>query len=104
MRKFLVMFTLLLGMLVLPLAMSGLTASAEPGGAKDAVALCQALDEAGELEAAGATFGECVNVIQGPSSEQSNNFIAGLCGLDFALELTGTTSKGQCIKVVRTFA
>ena len=106
MRKLLVVFTLLLSMLALPLLASGLTASATvaPGGAKDAVALCQAADEAGNLDAEGATFGECVNFVKGPSTEQSTNFIAGLCGLDFALELTGTTNKGQCIKVVRTLA
>ena len=101
MRKFLVMFTLLLGMLALPLAMSGLSASAAPATpAKTAVEFCQALDEAGVLDEAGATFGECVNIFKGPASEQANNFIAGLCGLAGIPEQVGATNKGQCIKVV----
>lgn len=76
------------------------TASAD-SDASAAVDFCRELDEAGELEEAGVTFGECVNIIKGPSSENANNFVAGLCGLDEALVLTGTTNKGQCIKALR---
>ena len=102
MRKLLVMFTLLLSMLALPLVMSGGTVSAQHDATtKEVVAFCQFLDEVGELDDEGVTFGECVNFVKGPSTEQSTNFIAGLCGLDFALELTGTTNKGQCIRFLR---
>ncbi len=75
-------------------------ASAAP--ARDAVEACRAFDEQGILERAGVTFGECVNLFKGSDSRNAENFIAGLCGLDFALKFTGTTNKGQCIKVVRS--
>ena len=98
MRKLLVMFTLLLGMLALPLAMSGLTASAAPGDT-DVVAVCQEADEF--IDEQGITFGECVNMAMGPASEQSNNVIAAFCGVDPRQAFYDTTNKGQCIKVVR---
>ena len=101
MVKRLLMLSLLLGIFALPFAMLGRSVSAEPGGATDAVAACQELDEDGELDAAGVTFGECVNILKGPSSENANNQIAGLCGIDEILTITGAKNKGQCIKIVK---
>lgn len=69
--------------------------------ARDAVKLCQASQQAGQLQAAGVTFGECVNLMKGTSSKRANNFIAAFCGVDANVKATGTTSKGQCIKVVK---
>ena len=100
-------FALLLGMFAFPLAMSGGTVSAgaitEPDqpGATGAVAVCQEFRDSGILDEAGATFGECVNVTKGPSSENATNFFAAICGIDSSLEFTNTANKGQCIKVVR---
>jgi len=72
--------------------------------ANDAAATCKAIDDDGGLDQAGITRGECVNLIKGPASEQSNNFIAAVCGFEFVQDVTGTTNKGQCIKVLRSFS
>ena len=69
--------------------------------ANEAAELCRALDESGELDEFGVTRGECVNILKGPASENANNFIAALCGAEEVQEATGTTNKGQCIKVLR---
>ncbi len=98
---------LLLAVLAVPalaLAAPAAAQEEEPGrGERVAFAreFCQQLAEDGVLDEEGATFGECVNILSGPASEQAANFVAGLCGLAFAQELTDTTSKGQCIKVLR---
>lgn len=65
------------------------------------VEACRDLDEQGELEAEGFTFGECVNILRGPFNETAKSVAAGNCGLDWVLEETGTTNKGQCIQVLR---
>ena len=98
----------MVGLAVLAVALTavffGGTASAQSERSEDvqaAIELCRGLDEGGVLEAQGFTFGECVNVFSGPASENANNFIAGLCGLDFAQAFTQTTNKGQCIKVLK---
>ena len=70
--------------------------------ARDAAAACRSLDEADRLERFGLTRGECVNILKGPASERSNNFIVGLCSYSFAPALTGTTNRGQCIQVLRS--
>ena len=69
----------------------------------EAAELCRQLDEQGVLDQPGinVTRGECVNLISGPASENANNFVAALCGLDYVQQYTGTTNKGQCIKVLR---
>jgi len=100
MRKFLVTVTLVIAMSL------GIVASpvfAAPTGASDAAAFCQELNAEGFLlEELGITVGECVNLVKGPVNENSNNFVAAICGVDFIQEDVGTTTKGQCIKVVRT--
>ncbi|CAA9553899.1 MAG: hypothetical protein AVDCRST_MAG49-1956 [uncultured Thermomicrobiales bacterium] len=104
MRKLLVMFTLLLGMLALPLLASGLSASAEdPTPNEVAMAVCQAADESGELDELGLTFGECLIFLRGQFTENTNIFIAGICGAEVVQEQFETTNKGQCIKVVKSF-
>ena len=109
MIKRLAMAVGLMLMLGLPmLALTGDGASANhvpPPTSSEAAELCRQLDEEGVLDAPGneVTRGECVNILTGPASENANNFIAGICGLAFAQESTGTTSKGQCIKIVRSF-
>jgi len=70
--------------------------------AKEAVKLCRTAQQAGQLQATGVTFGKCVNLMKGPSSKRANNFVAAFCGVSANLKATGTTSKGQCIKVVKT--
>ena len=98
---------LLLAVLAVPaLALAAPAVAQEEGpGRSERVAVarefCREIAEQGGLDEAGATFGECVNILGGPASEQATNFVAGLCGLDFAQEITDTTSKGQCIKVLR---
>lgn len=93
----------LLLMLTLSFVAFGGSASAAPQTpAKDAVAFCQQLQAEGVLADAGVTFGECVNIFKGPASENANNFISGLCGIDFVQAEVGATNKGQCIKIVKT--
>ena len=99
MRKLLVMFTLLLGMLALPLLASGLTASAEPGSNDRPIDFCRAADEGGNLDKVGVTFGECLIAARGQITQSANIFAAGVCGVEEVQELAGTTNKGQCIKV-----
>ena len=101
MLKRLVMLTMLLGLFAIPLVASPGSAAASPTtSATPAVERCQQLDAEGSLAVFGLTFGECVNIINRPSSEQANNFIAGICGIDeFTASFGG--SKGQCIKIVR---
>ncbi len=70
--------------------------------ATGAVEFCQEFQEAGGLEDAAITFGECVNIVKGPSSGNATNDYAGLCGLDNALVITGTTNKGHCIDVLKS--
>ncbi len=97
MRKaLLVMFAIL----SLTLGFAG-TASAQSLPANDAAELCRVLDEAGVLDELGLTRGECVNLFKGPASENANNFIAAICGVESSQEFTGTSNKGQCIKVVK---
>lgn len=81
--------------------MSAAPANAAP--ARSAVEFCQLADESGVLEADGVTFGECINIFRGPASENSLNEIAGFCGFDSLLVITGTENKGQCIQVARNF-
>ena len=97
MRKRLVMLALLLGLFALPLATSGGTVSAEPGGASDTVAACRTFDN----DATGFTFGECVAFYNIETSENANNTYAGLCGAEFIQAVTRTTNKGDCIKYYR---
>ena len=73
----------------------------EPKPANQAAEACRQFDEAGLLAALGVTRGECVNLHKGPVSENANNFIAAACSTPTGLTLTGTTNKGQCIKVLR---
>ncbi len=101
-KRFAMLFVLL-GIFMAPVVAFHGTVAAAPGGARDAVALCQELNAEGVLADFGVTFGECVNLFKGPASENANNFIAAICGVDFIQEEVGTTSKGQCIKIVRTF-
>jgi hypothetical protein len=61
----------------------------------------QRADAAGVLAEAGATRGECVNALIGPASENANNCLAAICGIDAAQAELGVTSKGQCIKALR---
>jgi len=72
--------------------------------ARDAVKACKTSQQAGQLAATGVTFGKCVNLMKGPSSKRANNFVAAFCSVGANLTATGTTSKGQCIKVVKTRA
>ena len=71
--------------------------------ANEAAEFCRMLDEEGVLDdpSLQITRGECVNILKGPSNENANNFIAGVCGATSVQEFTETTSKGQCIKVLR---
>ena len=100
-------FALLLGMFAFPLAMSGGTVSAgaitEPDqpGATAAVAICEEFRDNGALDQEGITFGECVNLFNIQPNENATSRIAGLCGLDFVLEITDTANKGECIKALR---
>ncbi len=100
MVKRLAMLSLLLGLFALPAAMSTRSVSAEAGVASEAAAACQEFAASGLLDEIGITVGECVNNVKGPSSANANNFIAGLCGIDFIQEQVGATNKGQCIKIV----
>ena len=99
---------LLLAVLAVPaLALAAPAAAdhAAPLGRDERVALaresCQQAAEDGFLDELGLTFGECLNIVSGPASEQAANFVAGFCGFDFIQEEVGATTKGQCIKVVR---
>ncbi len=94
-------FVALLTVLVSSIGFASPTAAQQDVPANEAAEFCRELDAAGVLDDEGVTRGECVNILRGPASENANNFIAGLCGLDFALEVTETTNKGQCIKVLR---
>ena len=67
----------------------------------EAAELCRLADESGELAALGITRGECESYVMGPASEQANNFIAALCGVESVQAQVGATSKGECIKIVR---
>jgi hypothetical protein len=71
--------------------------------ASDAAHLCRLLDEEGVLDdrAIQITRGERVNILMGSASEHSNNVLASFCGAPVAQEFTGTTNKGECIKVLR---
>ena len=74
--------------------------------ANEAAEFCRELDEEGILgtgSSTGANRGECVNFLMGPASQNANNFIAGACGFDVVQLITGTTSKSECIKFLRTF-
>ena len=78
----------------------GSVASASHDTKSEAAEICRQMDEAGELEQLGVTRGECVNVVAGPSNENANNTLAGLCGTDLFQRFTRTTNKGQCIQVL----
>ena len=93
-------------LVVLTMALSTLpfgaiTASADPTNAAEVAELCRQADEEGILDEFGITRGECVNLGKGPASENANNFVAALCGLDALQESVGATNKGQCIQAVR---
>ena len=92
----------LLAVLLMTLGFVG-TASADPTGANDAAEFCRFLDEEGVLDEFGVTRGECVNLVKGPASANANNFVAGLCGIDFVQEDLGVSNKGQCIKAINAF-
>jgi hypothetical protein len=62
---------------------------------------CREADEEGLLEEMGITFGECINFVTGPASEEANNYIAGICGAEIIQARVGATDKGQCIKIVK---
>lgn len=76
--------------------------TAAPAGADitadEAAEICRHLDEAGELDLAGGTRGECINSLHFLPSETFRNTVAGACGFDAVQQRTGTTSKGQCIQ------
>ena len=74
-----------------------------PQPAPDAGEFCRAADEGGFLFGV-TTRGECVNILKGPSSDNSISFIAGICGSDLFQSLSGTTNKGECIKAVMSFS
>jgi len=100
-KRFAMLFVLL-GIFMAPVVAFHGTVAAAPGGARDAAAFCQELNAEGVLAEFGVTVGECVNLVMGPASENANNFVAAICGVDFIQESLGATSKGQCIKVART--
>lgn len=80
-------------------------AGVEEDPANVAAEICRELDEEGILgtgDFTGENRGKCVHFFMGPSSQNANNFIAALCGLDLGQLITGTTSKGECIKFART--
>ncbi len=52
-----------------------------PQPAPDAAEFCRAAGEGSFLFGV-TTRGECVNILKGPSSENSTSFIAGICGCD----------------------
>lgn len=101
MRKSLLVLFALLTVLISGMAFASPTVAQQDVPANEAAELCREFDDAGELDREGITRGECVNIFMGPASENANNFIAGVCGFDFALEITETTNKGQCIKALR---
>ena len=63
--------------------------------------VCREAQEEGVLDELGLTFGECINLVSGPASENANNQIAAFCGAEIIQEFTETTNKGQCIKVFK---
>ena len=75
--------------------------SAQVATPKTAAELCRVLDAAGDLALYGLTRGECVILLKGPATEQSSDFISGVCGYTSSLEYLGVTNKGQCIQAVR---
>ncbi len=68
------------------------------GGSGQQRQMCRMADEAGFLDAVGATRGECLNTLRGPASENAANFAAGLCGAEHIQQEVGATNKGECIK------
>lgn len=78
-----------------------LAVPADAAPAQDAVEFCKMLAEEGVLKDEGVTFGECVTILKGPSSENSNNVIAGACGIDGIVADFGASNKGQCIKLLK---
>jgi hypothetical protein len=97
--KRVVLVIALLTLVVSPLVFSSVAVA--QSDASVAAEMCRALDESGDLEDLGITRGECVNILKGPSSEQANNRIAGLCGETGIQAFFGVTNKGQCIKAAR---
>ncbi len=101
-KRFAMLFVLL-GIFMVPIVTFHGTVAAAPTGAPDAVASCRELNDTGFLANFGITFGECVNIFKGPASENANNRVAGLCGIEIIQGQLETTNKGQCIKIARTF-
>jgi hypothetical protein len=69
--------------------------------APDATKLCKLV--ADQLPQFGINQGECVNLVKGPASDNSNNFIAAICGIDLVQGFLGE-NKGQCIKTTRSLS
>jgi hypothetical protein len=69
--------------------------------ASDAAGLCTLV--ADQLPQFGINQGECVNLVKGPASNNSNNFIAAICGIDLVQGFLGE-NKGQCIKTIRSLS
>ena len=106
MRKSLLVLFTLLTVLFSSVAFATTSSANGFGGnapANEAAEICRELDAEGELKEFGLTRGECVNLFMGPASENANNFRAAICGIEFVQGLTETTSKGQCIKALRSF-
>ena len=101
-KRLLTLFALLT-VLISSVAFATPTMAQNDVPANEAAEFCRMLDEEGVLDdpSLQITRGECVNILKGPSNENANNFIAGACGATSVQEFTETTSKGQCIKVLR---
>lgn len=93
--------TLAAAALALSTTVLGATGAGAASG-DDAAEFCRQFAEAGGLELFGLNMGECVNFEKGPSSDQSNNFVAAFCGLDEVQLALGATDKGQCIQAFRS--
>ena len=76
--------------------------AAGQSNAPGAAELCREIDDEGEFnDVYCITRGECVNLVKGPGSEQSNNVAAAICGSELVRAIFGGTNKGQCIQEVR---
>jgi hypothetical protein len=81
-------------------ATAGVPEPTPPPGASGFATACRAHDETGLLDQIGLTRGECVALLSGQSSEHLSRYLAGVCGAEVIQALYGTTTKGQCIRVV----
>lgn len=75
---------------------------ADPTDANEQAAFCRAIDDAGGLDPAGLTRGECLNLARGTASAGANNQVAAICGLTEVQEELGLASKGQCVALFQS--